>query len=145
MNRTEKEQFVQEMSEQLNNTTAVFLADYRGINVEQATQLRRELTQAGVEYRVVKNNLLKLAAKFGVEGLSVKLHDFGLDLDDSAWDKWIGEGNTVKLEEFLVNLDLFNEDVSFDSAVNQAIQTITVWDQHPPYYQHAAYLIPQTS
>lgn len=63
MNRTEKEQFVQEMAERLQNTTATFLADYRGIDVEQATQLRRELTQAGVEYRVVKNNLLKLAAK----------------------------------------------------------------------------------
>ncbi|NOQ51544.1 MAG: 50S ribosomal protein L10, partial [Desulfuromonadaceae bacterium] len=63
MNRTEKEQIVQELSERLTNVQAAFLADYRGINVEQATQLRRELTQAGVEYRVVKNNLLKLAAK----------------------------------------------------------------------------------
>jgi len=63
LNRTEKEQFVQEMSARLQNTPATFLADYRGINVEQATRLRRELTSAGVEYRVVKNNLLKLAAK----------------------------------------------------------------------------------
>ena len=63
MNRTEKEQIVQELSARLNSTVAAFIADYRGINVEQATQLRRELTQAGVEYRVVKNNLLKLAAK----------------------------------------------------------------------------------
>lgn len=63
MNRTEKEQFVQELAGQLQDTPATFLADYRGINVEQATQLRRELTQAGVRYRVVKNNLLKLAAK----------------------------------------------------------------------------------
>ncbi len=63
MNRTEKEQIIQELSERLKNVQAAFLADYRGINVEQATQLRRELTQAGVEYRVVKNNLLKLAAK----------------------------------------------------------------------------------
>jgi len=63
VNRTEKEQIVQELSARLAETQAAFLADYRGINVEQATQLRRELTQAGVEYRVVKNNLLKLAAK----------------------------------------------------------------------------------
>ena len=63
MNRTEKEQIVQELSARLAVTKAAFLADYRGINVEQATQLRRELTKAGVEYRVVKNNLLKLAAK----------------------------------------------------------------------------------
>ena len=63
MNRTEKEQVVQELAQRLRETQAIFLADYRGINVEQATQLRRELTQAGVEYRVVKNNLLKLAAQ----------------------------------------------------------------------------------
>lgn len=62
MNRTEKEQFVQQMAQRLKETPAVFLADYRGINVEQATALRRELTQAGVEYRVVKNNLLRMAA-----------------------------------------------------------------------------------
>ncbi len=63
MNRTEKEQIVQELAQRLIDTQAIFLADYRGINVDQATQLRRELTQAGVEYRVVKNNLLKLAAQ----------------------------------------------------------------------------------
>lgn len=63
MNRTEKEQIVQELSVRLKETQATFLADYRGINVDQVTQLRRELTQAGVEYRVVKNNLLKLAAQ----------------------------------------------------------------------------------
>lgn len=63
MNRTEKEQIVQELTQRLMTTPAAFLADYRGINVEQATQLRRELTQAGVEYRVVKNKLLKISAQ----------------------------------------------------------------------------------
>jgi len=63
MNRTEKEQVVQGLAKRLAETDAAFLADYRGINVDQATRLRRELTQAGVEYRVVKNNLIKLAAK----------------------------------------------------------------------------------
>lgn len=63
MDRTKKEQVVQDLTQRLEDTQATFLADYRGINVEQATQLRRELTQAGVEYRVVKNNLLKLAAQ----------------------------------------------------------------------------------
>ncbi|PLX86813.1 MAG: 50S ribosomal protein L10 [Desulfuromonas sp.] len=63
MNRTEKEEIVQELTARLKETQAAFLADYRGINVEQVTEMRRELTQAGVEYRVVKNNLLKLAAK----------------------------------------------------------------------------------
>lgn len=63
MNRTQKEQIVQELNARLLETQATFIADYRGINVEQVTEMRRELTQAGVEYRVVKNKLLKLAAK----------------------------------------------------------------------------------
>lgn len=63
MNRTEKEQIVQELNARLKETQATFLADYRGINVDQVTAMRRELTQAGVEYRVVKNKLLKLAAQ----------------------------------------------------------------------------------
>lgn len=63
MNRTEKEQIVQELNGRLKETQATFIADYRGINVDQVTRMRRELTEAGVEYRVVKNNLLKLAAQ----------------------------------------------------------------------------------
>lgn len=63
MNRTEKEQIVQELAEKLGGTKAAFIADYRGINVDQVTRLRRELVAAGVDYRVVKNSLLRLAAK----------------------------------------------------------------------------------
>src|SRR3954464_14216256 len=43
-------------------TTAVFL-DFRGVNVEQLTNLRAEFRKAGVEYRVVKNTLVKIALK----------------------------------------------------------------------------------
>jgi large subunit ribosomal protein L10 len=43
-------------------TTAVFL-DFRGVNVEQITNLRTEFRKAGVEYRVVKNTLVKIALK----------------------------------------------------------------------------------
>lgn len=63
MNRTEKEQIVQELAEKLSGVKAAFIADYRGINVEQVTRLRRELVAVGVDYRVVKNSLLRLASK----------------------------------------------------------------------------------
>lgn len=43
-------------------TTAVFL-DFKGVNVEQITALRAEFRKAGVEYRVVKNTLVKIALK----------------------------------------------------------------------------------
>jgi large subunit ribosomal protein L10 len=51
------------MHEKLQRAQAVFLADFRGMNVEQATKLRNDLRQANVEYKVVKNTLLDLASK----------------------------------------------------------------------------------
>ncbi len=63
MKRDSKEQIVAELAQKLASSKATFLADYRGLNVEQVNKLRRELHGAGVEYRVVKNTLLRLAAK----------------------------------------------------------------------------------
>lgn len=63
MNRDNKEQLVAELAEKLASAKATFLADYRGLNVEQLNKLRSELRAAGVEYRVVKNTLLRLAAQ----------------------------------------------------------------------------------
>ncbi|MDO3379066.1 50S ribosomal protein L10 [Geoalkalibacter halelectricus] len=63
MDRSSKEKMVAELADQLANVKAAFLADYRGLNVEKLNQLRTELRNAGAEYRVVKNTLLRLAAK----------------------------------------------------------------------------------
>lgn len=63
MNKTGKQQLVVELNEKLKRANAVFLADFRGMNVEQATKLRNDLRAANVEYRVVKNTLLDLASK----------------------------------------------------------------------------------
>jgi len=51
------------MHEKLKRAKAVFLADFRGMNVEKATTLRNELRAAAVEYKVFKNSLLELASK----------------------------------------------------------------------------------
>ncbi|HEU0264584.1 MAG TPA: 50S ribosomal protein L10 [Geobacterales bacterium] len=63
MNRDDKQQVVTELHEKLKRAQAVFLTDFRGMNVEQATVLRSELRKASVEYKVVKNTLLELASK----------------------------------------------------------------------------------
>jgi large subunit ribosomal protein L10 len=63
LNRQSKEDLVAELAERLKDTRAAFLADYRGLNVAKATELRRKLRAAGVDYRVVKNTLLRLAAQ----------------------------------------------------------------------------------
>ncbi|MDH3999180.1 MAG: 50S ribosomal protein L10 [Desulfuromonadales bacterium] len=63
MNKQSKEALVAEFAEKLKVAKAAFLADYRGLDVAQADDLRNKLREAGVEYHVVKNTLLKIAAK----------------------------------------------------------------------------------
>ena len=58
-----KVQLVEEFAAKLATAKAAFIADYRGLNVDQVNELRGKLRDAGVEYRVVKNTLLRLAAK----------------------------------------------------------------------------------
>lgn len=63
MNKQSKEALVAEFAEKLKTAKAAFLADYRGLDVDQANDLRNKLREAGVEYKVIKNTLLRLAAK----------------------------------------------------------------------------------
>lgn len=69
-NRELKEAKVQEIKSKLEKAQAVILADYQGLNVEEDTELRKKLREAGVEYKVYKNTLTILALKeIGIEGL----------------------------------------------------------------------------
>ena len=63
MKKEGKQQVVAEMHDKLQRAKAVFLADFRGMTVGKATELRNELRKAEVEYRVVKNTLLELASR----------------------------------------------------------------------------------
>jgi large subunit ribosomal protein L10 len=63
LNKENKQQVVTELHDKLTRAKAVFLADFRGMNVEKATGLRDELRKADVEYKVVKNTLLELASR----------------------------------------------------------------------------------
>jgi large subunit ribosomal protein L10 len=73
-NRQIKEAKVAEIKEKLEKSQSIVLADYQGLTVEEDTTLRKTLREAGVEYKVYKNNLVALAAKeLGVEGLDAYL------------------------------------------------------------------------
>lgn len=63
MNKENKQQLVTELHDKLKKAKAVFLADFRGMTVETATELRNELRKAAVEYKVVKNTLLEIASR----------------------------------------------------------------------------------
>ena len=71
----QKKAQVAEVAEALKSAQTGILVDYRGLTVEEDTKLRNNLRQAGVKYFVVKNTLLRLAAKeVGLEGLDDALH-----------------------------------------------------------------------
>ncbi|MBR3835694.1 MAG: 50S ribosomal protein L10 [Clostridia bacterium] len=57
----QKKKIVADVAERINNSCAGVIVDYKGISVADDTALRRELREAGVEYTVVKNTLIKLA------------------------------------------------------------------------------------
>ena len=58
-----KKAFVKEMNEKIAGSLAGVVVAYNGISVENDTKLRKELREAGVEYMVVKNTMLRLEVK----------------------------------------------------------------------------------
>ena len=61
--RTEKIAVVAEVQEKFSNAEAVILTEYRGLDVTDMAVLRAAMKQAGGEYKVYKNTLVRVAAK----------------------------------------------------------------------------------
>ena len=68
----QKEKEVKELAEKIKEAGLVLLTDYRGINVEDVTALRKSVKEAGAEYYVIKNNITRRALK-----------ECGYDLDNA--------------------------------------------------------------
>jgi len=74
MARPEKVSEVEVLKERLRRARAVVLTDFRGLTVGEINQLRGKLREAGVEYKVVKNRLMLIAAReAGIQGLEAYL------------------------------------------------------------------------
>jgi large subunit ribosomal protein L10 len=58
-----KKPIVEEISEVVKDAQGVVLVDYRGLTVEQDTNLRKQLREAGVTYKVYKNTMMNFAFK----------------------------------------------------------------------------------
>lgn len=58
-----KQEIVKEIVDKVKNAQSVVLVDYRGLNVEEATELRRQYREADVDYTVYKNSLMTFAFK----------------------------------------------------------------------------------
>lgn len=57
-----KKQLVSEISEKLKTSVSTVVVDYRGLNVAQVTELRKQLREAGIDFKVYKNSMVRRAA-----------------------------------------------------------------------------------
>ncbi|PFZ68399.1 50S ribosomal protein L10 [Bacillus toyonensis] len=58
-----KQQVVTEIADKLRVSKSTIVVDYRGLTVSEATELRKQLREAGVEFKVYKNSLTRRAAE----------------------------------------------------------------------------------
>ncbi|MBO1005425.1 50S ribosomal protein L10 [Pseudogracilibacillus auburnensis] len=58
-----KKQVVEEIAEKLKSSVSTVIVDYRGLSVAEVTELRKQLREAGVEYKVYKNSMSRRAAE----------------------------------------------------------------------------------
>jgi len=56
-----KKQQVRDMADKIKGAGSVVLADYRGLTVEEDTELRSKMRAEGIEYKVIKNNIIRHA------------------------------------------------------------------------------------
>ncbi len=61
MNRAQKTQAIEELSERFGRSPIAVVTDYRGLNVAQITELRRKIRDAEGEYLIAKNTLTRIA------------------------------------------------------------------------------------
>ena len=63
MNKQQKQTYISEMTAQFENSEAVLVTHYQGLNVNQLDQLRKQMREFGIQFKVTKNRITKLALK----------------------------------------------------------------------------------
>ena len=69
-----KRETIAELTEEARSATAMIVSEYRGLKVSEIGEIRRSLRKQGITYHVVKNRLMKIAAReAGSEALGILL------------------------------------------------------------------------
>ncbi|MCK8061686.1 MULTISPECIES: 50S ribosomal protein L10 [unclassified Fusibacter] len=114
-----KKGVVAEIREKLDRAQSLVLVEYKGLNVEEATDLRNACRDAGVEYKVYKNNLVKRAAEgTQFESLANDLtgpNAFAFGYDDPVTPAKVlkemsAKAKSLQLKAGVVEGTYFNED-----------------------------------
>ena len=63
MNKESKKNYVKEMKENFTSNESVMIAQYQGLNVNELDELRKELREKGILFKITKNRITKIAIK----------------------------------------------------------------------------------
>ena len=119
-----KQAYVDELAEKLSGAAAGVIVDYKGITVAEDTKLRKALREAGIEYFVVKNTLLKRAAdKAGLSGIDEHLEGttaIALSKDDIiSAPKILFKQTQDSPDRFSIKVGFIGKDVIDTSVVEE--------------------------
>ena len=117
MNRSEKQQLIDELHQELEKSPNAVLLDFKGLSVPAATEFRRKVRASGSRYRVVKNSLALRAAKgTALEKLEAKL-------EGTTGIAYTGD-DPVALAKVLVEFAKENPALSFKGGVVSGSQLL---------------------
>ena len=117
MNRSEKQQLIDELHAELQKAPHAVLLDFKGLSVPAATEFRRKVRASGSRYRVVKNSLALRAAKgTALESLEAKL-------EGTTGIAWTGD-DPVALAKVLVDFAKDNPALSVKAGVVSGTQIL---------------------
>lgn len=126
-----KQELVNQIAEEIKESSSIIIADYRGLNVAQVTELRDNMRNEGLTFKVYKNSLVRRAMKqAGIEGLDEVLtgpnaiafskedvvaparvlNDFAKDNENLELKAGVIEGKVSSLEEVKAIASLPNRD-----------------------------------
>ncbi|MDC0902942.1 50S ribosomal protein L10 [Pelagibacteraceae bacterium] len=63
MNKEDKKIYVEEMKKNFSSNESVMIAQYQGLNVTELDELRKELREKGILFKITKNRITKIAIK----------------------------------------------------------------------------------
>ena len=92
MNKQDKELSVAAIKEKLENASSIYLTDFSGLTVEETNAFRDDLFNAKVDYKVLKNTLIKKALESGSSIFCISANwraDFSSPLAIAASANWL--------------------------------------------------------
>ena len=63
MNKEQKQNYIKDLTAQFENSEAVLVTHYQGLNMKQLDELRKQMRDHGIKFKITKNRITKLALK----------------------------------------------------------------------------------